>query len=67
MKSEIQQALSKERQKNQRQMVEGVDELRVAFKKVEEAVMQYKAEGSVDYSKVEKAVKKYQSTLQNVK
>jgi hypothetical protein len=67
MKSEVKQALDKEKQKNQRQMVEGVDTLITAFKKVEEAVMQYKAEGSKDYSKVEKAVKKYQSTLQNVK
>lgn len=67
MKTEVKAALEKERQKNQRQMVEGIDYLMNAFRKVEKAVQEYKSSGARDYSKVEKALIAYQSTLQNVK
>jgi uncharacterized protein YlxW (UPF0749 family) len=67
MKADVKAALAKEREQNQRSMVEGVNGLMKAFKKVEEAVEIYKRSPNKDYKTIENALKSYKMTLENVK
>lgn len=67
MKADVQKALSKEREKNQRDMVDGVNNIMRAFKKVEKAVETYKKAPNKDYSIIEAAVKEYKMTLEDIK
>ncbi len=67
MKSNTQLLLDKEREENQRNMVDGVNYLKQAFKKVEDAVETYKRSPNKDYQTIESALKKYKMTLENVK
>lgn len=67
MKADVIKALDVEREKNQRNMVDGVNNIMRSFKKVEKAVETFKKAPNKDYSIIEDALKEYKMTLENIK